>query len=106
MENRRGEACAMSRTARRAPALLPSGRRLNWRVRSADDHASGAQKHEPKGLASTSQGAGALELGGRGAGILRSLGIGHCGNFPLRQPLLVHGPSDVCQDAYPLHKVP
>jgi hypothetical protein len=28
----------MSRTARRAPALLPSGRRLNWRVRSADDH--------------------------------------------------------------------
>lgn len=28
----------MSRTARRAPALLPSGRRLNWPVRSADDH--------------------------------------------------------------------
>jgi hypothetical protein len=28
----------MSGTARRAPALLPSGRRLNWWVRSANDH--------------------------------------------------------------------
>jgi hypothetical protein len=48
----------MSRTARRAPALLPSGRRLNWRVRSADDHEAvirrqgecfscGAQNHRP-----------------------------------------------------------
>ena len=36
-ENTRGAACAMSRTARRAAALLPSGRRLNWRGRSADD---------------------------------------------------------------------
>ena len=35
---RRGGAYAMSRAARRAPALLPSGRRLNWRGRSADDH--------------------------------------------------------------------
>jgi hypothetical protein len=34
----------MSRAARRAPALLPSRGRLNWRVRSSDNREAAVQR--------------------------------------------------------------